>query len=231
MKVPETVKKVIKTVADNQHKPDNNYAASKVVVFTNFKESGKRLADQIRENLQKINPKFKLITYLGDTPSAERREVKNNFTNDPNAKVLVMSMKMGSTGIDFPNAARNMVINDFDWTPESAEQSEGRIYRINTDHPVDISYMVSQGIDSNLFDKVQKKRELAAIIHKFRQELHERPDDEATVGKIVKAKKEMKKLDQDLESEINKLTSETVEEGFDFRRYFDHCQDMKRVIF
>ena len=61
-----------------------------------------------------------------------------------------MSMKMGSTGIDFPNASRNMVINDFDWTPESAEQSEGRIYRINTDHPVDISYMVSQGIDSNL---------------------------------------------------------------------------------
>ena len=77
---------------------------------------------------------------------------------------------------------------------------------------------------------MQKRGDLAAIIHKFRQDLHERPDDKATVDKIVKARKEMNKLDKDLESEINKLTSETIEEGFNFRKYFNHCQDMKEVI-
>ena len=93
-----------------------------------------------------------MITYLSDTAKKEREQVKSVFTDDPNAKVLIMSMKMGGTGIDFPNASQNMVINDFDWTPESAEPSEGRIYRINTDHPVDIRYVVGHGLDHRAED-------------------------------------------------------------------------------
>ena len=56
---------------------------------------------------------------------------------------------------------------------ESAEQSEGRIYRINTDHPVDIRYVVGHGLDRELFDRVQRKREIAAIIQKYRREYHD----------------------------------------------------------
>ena len=63
------------------------------------------------------------------------------------------------------NAAQNMVINDFDWTPESAEQSEGRIYRINTNHPVNIDYTIAHGIDSKLFEKVQPMLELQADLN------------------------------------------------------------------
>ena len=113
-----------------------------------------------------------------------------------------MSMKMGGTGIDFPNAAQHMVINDFDWTPESAEQSEGRIYRINTTHPVNIQYIVGSGLDKDLFDKVQKKREIAAIIQRYRKHYHDSEHDPEALKKIVDAQKEIKEIDKQMAAAV-----------------------------
>jgi len=195
LKTDETTRKVLKIVSEGEGKPP---AASKVVVFTNFKESGKQLVAKISEGLKSINPKYRVITYLSDTAKKERDGVKSVFTDDPNAKVLVMSMKMGGTGIDFPNASQNMVINDFDWTPESAEQSEGRIYRINTDHPVDIRYVVGHGLDRELFERVQRKREISAIIQKYRREYHDAESAPEALKKIVAAQKEIKKINDEM---------------------------------
>jgi intein/homing endonuclease/superfamily II DNA or RNA helicase len=195
LKTDETARKVIEIVAAGRGKPP---AASKVVVFTNFIESGRQLVDKISKGLEGMDSSYSVITYLSDTSKKEREKVKKRFTDDPNIKVLVMSMKMGGTGIDFPNAAQHMVINDFDWTPESAEQSEGRIYRINTDHPVKIRYVIGDGLDAELFDKVQRKREIAAIIQKYRREYHDSESSPEALKKIVDAQKEMKKLDDDM---------------------------------
>ena len=195
LKTDETTKKVMNIVNAGEGKPP---ASSKVVVFTNFIEAGRQLVDKISAGLKGINPKYSAITYLSDTARKEREQVKAKFTEDPNIKVLVMSMKMGGTGIDFPNAAQSMVINDFDWTPESAEQSEGRIYRINTDHPVRIQYVVGAGLDQELFEKVQRKREIAAIIQKYRREYHDSESAPDALKKIVDAQKEIKKIDDDM---------------------------------
>ena len=68
-----------------------------------------------------------------------------------------MSIKMGGTGISFANTFKSMIVNDYDWTPESIEQSEGRIYRINTNHDVKIIYTLDSGFDSKLYEKVEKR--------------------------------------------------------------------------
>lgn len=195
LKTDETTQKVLRIVLEGEGEPP---AASKVVVFTNFKESGKQLVSKISEGLKMINPAYKVITYLSDTAKLEREQVKSVFTDDPNAKVLIMSMKMGGTGIDFPNAAQHMVINDFDWTPESAEQSEGRIYRINTNHPVNIRYVVGNGLDQELFERVQRKREISAIIQKYRREYHDAESAPEALKKIIDAQKEIKKINDEM---------------------------------
>ena len=195
IKTDETARMVLQTVRDGEGKPP---AASKIVVFTNFIESGRKLVEKISAGLSSINPDYTVLTYLSDTAKKEREQVKRKFTDDPNAKVLVMSMRMGGTGIDFPNAAQHMIINDFDWTPESAEQSEGRIYRINTDHPVKIRYIVGEGLDRDLFEMVRRKREIAAIIQKYRREYHDSEDAPEALKKIVDAQKELRKLDDDM---------------------------------
>lgn len=212
LKTDDTTKAVSRIVNDNKDNPASNYAASKVVVFTNFINSAQQLVQKINHNLKQINPNFKVITYLADTKKSDREKVKSLFTDDPNAKVLVMSMKMGGTGIDLPNAAQSMVVNDFDWTPESAEQSEGRIYRINTNHPVNIDYMVADGLDKKLFDKVKKKRELAAVVQKYRKEYQSTENNQAALDKLVHLQKEMKDIDDEMADIVN---SEIEGAGFD----------------
>ena len=199
LKTDKTTAEAIGIVNSGIGKPP---AASKVVVFSNFIESGRQLARKIDEELKRIDPKFHVLTYLSDTKKAERAAVKSRFTEDPNAKVLVMSMRMGGTGIDFPNAAQHMIINDFDWTPESAEQSEGRIYRINTDHPVKIRYVVGDGLDRDLFQRVQKKREIAAIIQRYRREYQDSEHNAEALKKIVDAQKEIKKIDKEMQASV-----------------------------
>lgn len=198
LKTGETSRRVAEIVKSGEGKPP---AASKVVVFTNFVEAARMLVGRIESELKAISPQYKLLTYLSDTKKKDRDSVKRTFTEDPNAKVLVMSMRMGGTGIDFPNAAQHMVINDFDWTPEAAEQSEGRIYRINTDHPVNITYVVGEGLDRSLFEKVRRKREIAAIIQRYRREYHDSDDKEA-LKKIVDAQKEIKEIDRQMAAAV-----------------------------
>jgi superfamily II DNA or RNA helicase len=195
LKTDDTTRKVVEIVHDGEGKPP---AASKIVVFTNFTEAGSQLVSKISEAIKAINPNYGVITYLSDTKKKEREQVKRRFTDDPNLKVLVMSMKMGGTGIDFPNAAQHMIINDFDWTPESAEQSEGRLYRINTNHSVNIEYVVGHGLDKELFEKVQQKRRVAAIIQKYRREYHDSEAAPEALRKIVAAQKEIKKIDDEM---------------------------------
>jgi hypothetical protein len=123
-----------------------------------------------------------------------------------------------------------MVINDFDWTPESAEQSEGRIYRINTNHPVNIDYVVADGIDKTIYDKVQKKRELAEIIQKYRKEYHEKDDSEA-LKIIVKAQKDMADIDKDMVKAINSElpgAGKALEESF--KSYVDRYEQFKDLL-
>ena len=222
LKTDETVNKVIRIVRQNMDDPTNNYAKSKVVVFTNFIESANQLVSKLSAALRQVNPSFKVITYLAMTKKSERKRVKDVFGQDPNAKVLVMSLKMGGTGIDFPNEARNMVVNDFDWTPESAEQSEGRIYRINTNHPVNIDYTLAKGIDEQLYKKVQRKRELAAIIQKYRKELHKKEHDPELLQRIIDAQRELRQLDDEMTSAVaNDLPAVRAESFGDFMNNYE----------
>jgi hypothetical protein len=221
MKVDYTVDKAFETIKSNLDKPANNYAASKVVIFTNFVKAGSNIYEKLSNKLRDLDPKFKVITYLSLTKKTERNKVKEIFTNDPNAKALVMSMKMGGTGISFPNASQNMIINDFDWTPESAEQSEGRIYRINTDHPVNITYTIAKGLDTELFITVQKKRKLAELIQKYRKEYQEKEVDEETIQKIIDAQKKMQEIDREINSLIAGAAAKAMGENISLKDYLD----------
>lgn len=221
LKVDSTVNKAFEIIKSNLDKPDNNHAASKVVIFTNFVEPGAHIYERLSSKLQQLDPNFKVLTYLSLTKKEERNKVKEIFSKDPNVKALVMSMKMGGTGISFPNASQNMIINDFDWTPESAEQSEGRIYRINTDHPVNITYTVAEGLDKDLFIIVQRKRKIAELIQKYRKEYQNSEVDEESIKKIIDAQKKMQEIDEEINALIRKAVAKASNENVSFKKYLN----------
>jgi SNF2 family DNA or RNA helicase len=106
-----------------------------------------------------------------------------------------MSIKVGGTGVDFPNVANEMIVNDYDWTPEQAEQSEGRLYRISSEQDVNVHYMISNDtIDQEIFDIVQQKRKIAELVQKWRGELGGERNDQAR-QEITKLNRENKSLD------------------------------------
>ena len=92
-----------------------------------------------------------------------------------------------------------MIINDFDWTPEQATQSEGRAYRINTDQDVNVSYVISHNtLDQDLFDVVQKKRQIASIVEKYQAQhgLGSVDEDKEIEGKLKELNDDQRALDQ-----------------------------------
>ena len=218
-KVDETVKNALDIITKNQNNPQNDYAASKILIFTNFIKSGEDLSVKLQKELSKINPKWKVLTYLSSTSKKKRLAVKSEALN-PDVKVLVMSMKMGGTGISFANTFKTMLVNDYDWTPESVEQSEGRIYRINTNHDVKIIYTLDSGLDSELYDKVERKKELAKIIQKYREIFNqEKTEDSEALRKIIAAQKEMQDIDSKMKTDIAtkigaKIEGEELAESF-----------------
>lgn len=240
-KVPLTIKRVAELVAEGK----------RVVVFTAFIASGMLLVEGdgsvpgLRERVKEIgaekgHPEWDILTYTSGTPLKERMSVKPKFNKEPaNAnpyRVLVMSIKMGGTGVDFPNAATHMVINDYDWTPESSEQSEGRIYRINTNQPVNIEYVLAEGtLDTLLYEKVQRKRELAAIIQQWRKDYQDELEPvkaSAALEQIVKAQTEIRKIDKEVDDEAMKLKKRgTYGEGLTFRGYLDYFNEEIPSVF
>jgi hypothetical protein len=61
--------------------------------------------------------------------------------------------------------------------------------------------VVGQGLDRDLFERVRRKREIAAIIQRYRREYHETDDKEA-LKKIVAAQKEIKEIDKQMAAKV-----------------------------
>jgi len=221
LKAPNTVKKAIKIIKEGLNDPANNYAASKVVIFTCFVRPGREMEKSLKEELERIDPKFSVITYLGGDDSKQIEAIKNKFIENPNIKVLILSMKKGSTGLSFPNAAKTMIINDFDWTPESAEQSEGRIYRINTNQSVQILYTLVDGLDTDLYEAVMRKRKIAEIVQKFRKELQQTEFDDEVLRQIVTYQKQADKIDKEIRDMINKANAKALDENLTFKSFLE----------
>ena len=219
LKATNTVKKAIKIIKDGLGDPTNNYAASKVVIFTCFVRPGREMEESLKKELEQIDPRFSVLTYLGGDDSKQIEKIKNKFIEDANVKVLILSMKRGGTGLSFPNAAKTMIVNDFDWTPESAEQSEGRIYRINTNQSVQILYTLVDGLDTDLYEAVMRKRKIAEIVQKFRKEFQKSEFDDEVLKQIVTYQKQAERIDKEIQDMINKANAKALDEGFNFKSF------------
>ena len=194
-KVPYTVKRAVEIIKNGE----------KIVIFTAFKQSGKQLVESLTTELRRLNPKYKVGSYTSD--SKDRAAEKKNFINDPFVKILVMSIKVGGTGVDFPNGVNHMLINDFDWTPEQAEQSEGRIFRINSMDNKHVEYIIAANtIDTEVYDIVSKKREISDILQSDLTKAYENPDDVAIAKSIYDNTIKMQQLDKKLSTAAHKVS-------------------------
>ena len=89
----------------------------KIVVFAHHKSIISDLKEEFGDECVVID---------GSTPQKNRIPITDRFESDPNIKILIGNMKAASEGLNL-GISKTVVHLEFDWSPKTHEQCEGRI--------------------------------------------------------------------------------------------------------
>ena len=128
----------------------------KVVIFCNFKETVKVLADLLSQYHPLIN--------TGDVPDAVISQNIDRFQSGPQYKVFIGTYAKCSTGITL-TAASTMICLSQCWTASQNEQAQDRIHRIGTSDKVTIYYLLtSDTVDEKVDEIVEDKSAISTYL-------------------------------------------------------------------
>jgi superfamily II DNA/RNA helicase len=140
-KIAETMS-ILQSVFDN--------GDEKVVIFSQWE----RMTRLIAYELDKMGVGYEYLH--GGVPSAKRRDLISNFTDDPESRVF-LSTDAGSTGLNL-QAGSIMINLDLPWNPAVLEQRIARIYRLGQERNVQVINLVARDtIEESMLGKLRFK--------------------------------------------------------------------------
>ncbi|XP_018329041.1 SWI/SNF-related matrix-associated actin-dependent regulator of chromatin subfamily A containing DEAD/H box 1 homolog isoform X2 [Agrilus planipennis] len=96
----------------------------------------------------------------GSTPVNIRQQLIDQFTQDPEIFIFLLSTKAGGLGINL-TAADTVIIHDIDFNPYNDKQAEDRCHRMGQQNPVNVIRLISQGtIEEGMWQMNQEKLKL-----------------------------------------------------------------------
>lgn len=145
--------KMEKCVSLIQNIVDNG---EKSLIFTQYKEMGDILCKVLADECN-IEPSF----FHGSLNVNQREQLIDDFQNNPDRKVMVLSLKAGGTGLNLTSAT-NVIHYDLWWNPAVEDQATDRTYRIGQDKNVMVHRMITIGTFEEKIDEMLKgKKDLA----------------------------------------------------------------------
>lgn len=130
----------------------------KVLIFTQFKETGLMLEQLISEHYNQP------VMFLhGGTTREKREEMVENFQSESYLKTFILSIKAGGTGLNLTEA--NHVIHfDLWWNPAVEQQATDRAYRIGQHKNVMVYRLITKdSFEEKINEMIQSKKELADL--------------------------------------------------------------------
>lgn len=147
--------KMEKCVSIVQNIIDND---EKSLIFTQYKEMGDILCRILKEECN-IEPSF----FHGSLNVNQREKLIEDFQNNPETKIMILSLKAGGTGLNLTSAT-NVIHYDLWWNPAVEDQATDRTYRIGQDKNVMVHRLVTLGTFEEKIDEMLKnKKELANL--------------------------------------------------------------------
>jgi uncharacterized Zn finger protein/superfamily II DNA or RNA helicase len=130
----------------------------KALVFTQYAEMGKILKTMIESELE-----TPCLFLYGDTSRKERDGMVDTFQEDPEYKVMVLSIKAGGVGLNLTEA--NHVIHyDLWWNPAVENQATDRAFRIGQRRDVTVYRLITRGtFEEKINAMLEAKAELADL--------------------------------------------------------------------
>ena len=128
---------------------------SKVLVFSQFVKMLKLVEHELKAN----NITYEYLD--GQTPQKKRQEKVENFQNNKDIKVFLISLKAGGTGLNLI-AAEYVYILDPWWNPAVENQAIDRCYRMGQNKKVFAYKMICKDtIEEKIMEMQQHKKDLS----------------------------------------------------------------------
>jgi len=111
----------------------------KTLIFTQFAEMGELLKTTIEKQLS-----LRTHFYHGGCTQTQRTEMVRDFQENPDCKVLILSLKAGGTGLNL-TAASQVIHYDLWWNPAIEAQATDRAFRIGQTRNVQVHRFITKG--------------------------------------------------------------------------------------
>lgn len=111
----------------------------KTLIFTQFREMGELLQEVIDRELG-----IKADFYHGGCSQTQRNAMVKNFQENPEVKVLILSLKAAGTGLNL-TAASQVIHYDLWWNPAIEAQATDRAFRIGQTRNVQVHRFITKG--------------------------------------------------------------------------------------
>jgi ElaB/YqjD/DUF883 family membrane-anchored ribosome-binding protein len=191
----------------------------KVGIFTCYDGSAELLLEGLNRIVKEYSPGGTIARIHGG--QSNRQDVIDNFKREESSDVaIVINIKAGGTGLDFPNIVTDVIVNDFDWSPSNDSQSLGRFFRINSEEDINVSYIIANETeDRDMYQRLEQKRRISERIEnlsdKEMQLLNEgrRGDDKkirALRAQRHKAVEEMADIEKNDKNYINSMNNRII---------------------
>ncbi|MEI3395509.1 MAG: SNF2 helicase associated domain-containing protein [Clostridia bacterium] len=133
---------------------DGITAGHKILLFSSYTSMFEIIEKELK------NRKIEYFKLTGATKVNERIELVDEFNQNPEIKVFLISLKAGGTGLNLTGA--DMVIHYDPWWNISAEnQATDRAYRIGQKNNVQVYKLITKdSIEEKIYELQQKKAEL-----------------------------------------------------------------------
>ena len=130
----------------------------KVLIFTQYVEMGDILAKLIQKELYTV-PLF----LQGSMSKKKREETVEKFQSDSSAKIFILSLKAGGTGLNL-TAANHVIHYDLWFNPAVENQATDRAFRIGQTKKVTVHRFITKNSFEEKIDKmIQAKKELSDL--------------------------------------------------------------------
>lgn len=130
----------------------------RILVFSQFVTA----LDIIKQEFDALTIKYKMIT--GDTGAKERLEICNEFNNNSDIKVVLISLKAGGTGLNLIGADTVIHLDPW-WNLAAQNQASDRAHRIGQTRAVEIIKLIAENsIEQRVIELQNEKKALVEMM-------------------------------------------------------------------
>ncbi len=127
----------------------------KTIIFSVWTGLLDLLEIPIKHDLQ-----LKYCRYDGSMSATQRDQAAQHFMEDPNVKVMLVSLKAGNSGLNLTSASQVIIMDPF-WNPYIEMQAIDRTHRIGQQRPVHVHrILVEESVEDRIVKLQQRKRDL-----------------------------------------------------------------------